>query len=147
MSRHGEAEIRRQTVGDVVPGVRAVIGPIETPVVLQEQAIRPIRMPNDLVHALPELRKPLRHERNADAPVARLPGPAAIIGPVNACRGNSHMHSPGVGRMLQDRVQTQTAHGQASSVADGDDRTDRALSDHDSPASCDSNSAAGSTPQ
>src|SRR5262249_3608146 len=80
-----------------------------TPVVLQEQTIRPIGMPNDLVYALPELRKPLRHERDADAPVARLPGPAAIIGPVNAGRGNSDMHSPGVRRMRQDRVQTQAA--------------------------------------
>src|SRR6516165_7887501 len=66
-------------------------------------------MANDLVHALPELRKPLRHKRDADAPVARLPGPAAIIGPINACRGNSNVYSPRFGRMQQDRVQTQTA--------------------------------------
>src|SRR5262249_39580134 len=65
-------------------------------------------MPNDLVDALPELRKPLRHERDADATVARLPGPAAVVGPVNACCGNSDVHPPGVGRMQKDRVQTQT---------------------------------------
>src|SRR5262249_7247503 len=79
---------------------------IQTPVVLQEQAIRPIGMPDDLVHALSELRIPLRHERDADASVARLPGPAAIVRPVNASRGYSDKHTPGLGWMRQDGGRT-----------------------------------------
>jgi hypothetical protein len=79
MGRHGEAKIRRHAVGYVAPRVRAIIGPIQAPVVLQEQSIRPIGMPNDLVYALPEFRKPLRQERDAEASVARVPGPALVI--------------------------------------------------------------------
>ena len=48
-----------------MPPAHFVIGPIQAPVILQEQAIWPIWMANDLVHALPELREPFRHERDA----------------------------------------------------------------------------------
>ena len=40
MDAHAEAEIRRHAVGDVRPGVAAVVGAVEAPVVLEEEAAR-----------------------------------------------------------------------------------------------------------
>ena len=61
-------------MGDVLPGVRAVIGAIQPPVVLQEQSVRPIGMANDLVDALAEFRKPLRQEGDGVARYASSDG-------------------------------------------------------------------------
>ena len=62
--------------------------------VLQEQALGPGGMQNDLVNALPELRICLRLEHDTDSAIARLPRPSAIIGAVDATRRNRDIHPP-----------------------------------------------------
>ena len=84
MGGHCEAEVRRDAVRDVAPRIAGVVTAIETPVILQEQAIGIGRMTHDLVHALAELRMLVRQEVRAHAMIAGAPRPAAVVAAIDA---------------------------------------------------------------
>src|SRR5205823_2279592 len=80
---------------------------IEAPVVLEEQPARLRRMVDDLVDALPELRVRIRVVLRPNAPVARLPGSAAVVRAVHA-PGRDRDRDPGfIGRVEEDGVERQ----------------------------------------
>src|SRR5258706_10885697 len=78
---HREAEIRRNAVGDILPGVTPVVAPIEPPVILEEKPLRSRRVVHDFVNTLAELRIPvlLGHELRADPGVSGAPALATIV--------------------------------------------------------------------
>src|SRR5258708_416930 len=68
-------------------------------------------MTHDLVHTLAPFGILLigRHKRGADTLVAWLPVLAAVVGAINAARGNRDKQSFGIRRIGKDRVQAKTA--------------------------------------
>src|SRR5689334_14315072 len=66
-------------------------------------------MARHLVHALPELRVLVGQELGADALVARRPGPAAVVGAIDAAGRDGDEHPAAVLRVRDDRVQAQAA--------------------------------------
>src|ERR1043165_4416780 len=106
-----ETKIRRQTFADIVPGIAGVVASINAPVMLQEHARWRRRMAHDFVHALAPLGMLLVgwHERRADALVARLPILTAIVGAVDAARGNGDKHSLRICRIRKNRMKTKPA--------------------------------------
>src|SRR5204863_148845 len=67
MRLDGEAEVRRDAVGDILPRIAPVVAAIQSPVVLEEEPLGTRRMVRHLVHALPELRILVGKEYGADA--------------------------------------------------------------------------------
>ncbi len=101
-----EAEVRGEVVADRHPGVRAVVGPVDTSVVLGEEAVGVLGVPADLVDALAELGVllPLGHEVGDDAAVGGSPGLAGVVGAVHPARRHRHDHAVRVVRVREDRV-------------------------------------------
>ena len=91
----GEAEIRRQTLADVIPRVTGIVAAIDTPMMLQKHSIGIRRVTHDLMHALAPFRILLigRHEAGADTLIPWLPILPAIISPINAAGRNGYPHS------------------------------------------------------
>src|SRR5918999_3137348 len=61
--------------------------------VLLPQAVRPLRMQEQLVDALADLREGVRHEVRGDILVRRRPGLAAVIRPEGAGRRDRRIHA------------------------------------------------------
>ncbi len=84
-----EAKVRRYTARNVLPGITAVIGTVESPMILQEQPLWPRFMERNLMHALSELWIFLRQEYHPYSVVARLRRGSAIVGAVDAAGGTT----------------------------------------------------------
>ena len=141
-----EAEVRRDSVGHVLPGVAAVVGAVEPPVVLEKETAGPGAV-RDLVDALAELGVRVRVELGADAPVPGLPGHAAVVGPVGAARGSSR---PSAASRIAGSTRTvwrQSPPPPGCHFARWGWFQRPSFSFQVLPASCDSKSAEGSTPQ
>src|SRR5439155_12719874 len=67
---HAEPEVRGNSVGNVAPRVTAVVAPVQSPVILQIEAVRPGGVSHDLVHALAELRVRIRKKLRAHSLIA-----------------------------------------------------------------------------
>jgi hypothetical protein len=80
----GIPELAGQARRDLDPALAPVVGPVHAAVVLLVEPIRAGGVEQEPVDALAGLRKPVGKEIRADAPVARLPGRAAVIGAVHA---------------------------------------------------------------
>ena len=83
----------------------AIIRAVQSPVVLQKEALRTARVQGYLVHALPELGIFLGHEQRPDATILRSPGLATILGPVHAPGGDADVNSLLIRGVENDRVQ------------------------------------------
>src|SRR5215472_13094892 len=93
MHDNWEAEIGRNTIGDVGPVFGVVIGAINSPMILQEQSFRPRRMQGNLVYALSELGIFVWHEDGAYSTVLRGPVGSAIFRTVDASRRDGDVHA------------------------------------------------------
>src|SRR6185503_11195594 len=82
---HGKAEIRRQTLANVVPRSTGIVAAINAPVMLEEHSLGIRWMVDYFVHALAPLRILLvwRQKSRTNSFVARLPVPAAIFGAID----------------------------------------------------------------
>src|SRR4029079_17398033 len=108
---HGEAEIGRQALADVIPRIAGVVAAIYAPVMLQKHPRRVRRMRHHLVHALSPFRILLvgRHEARADTFVTWLPGFAAVVRAVNTTSRDRDIKAPRIRWIGKDRVETETA--------------------------------------
>jgi hypothetical protein len=104
-----ETEIGGHAVGNVGPVGGTIVGTIEAPVILQEEAIGLGGVHDNLVHALTKLRIFFRHVHNADTAIPCVPRFAGIIGAINARGGNGYVHPIGVNRVEHDGVQSEAA--------------------------------------
>ena len=109
MDAHAESEVRGHAVGDVAPGVSAVVAAVQAPVVLQVQPPGPPRVMDDLVDALAELGMLVRQELGAYAAVPGVPRDAAVVRPVDAAGRGRDREAPRPRRVHEDRVQAQAA--------------------------------------
>ena len=64
---YGKTKIRRHSVGNVHPVFGTVVGAIQSPMILQKEALRTSGMHRDFMYALPELGIFVGHEHGADA--------------------------------------------------------------------------------
>ena len=87
----------------------AVVGAVDAAVVLLVERLRLAGRRDQLVDALAELRGRARHEVGPDAPVARLPGRAAVARLEGPDGGDADPHPPRVGGVGHDRVEDQAA--------------------------------------
>src|SRR5258705_5903490 len=78
---HREAEIRRNAVGYILPGVAPIVAAVKSPVILEEKPLWSRRVVHDFVDTLAELRIPvlLGHELRADPGVSGAPALATIV--------------------------------------------------------------------
>src|SRR5205823_5539121 len=109
MHDHGEAEIGRHPIRDVLPAFGAIIRTIQAPMILQEEAVRASRVHGKFVDTLPEFRIPFGRVHEANAAVQRPPAAAAVVGPVNAPRRNAYLDARLIRRVERDGVQGKTA--------------------------------------
>src|SRR5215472_10199769 len=77
--------------------------------VLQENPLGTRGMQHNFVHALPEFRIPLRHERDAHPPVTRPPPTSCILGAINTSGRYRNVHALCIRRMRKDGMQAKSA--------------------------------------
>src|ERR1700716_627673 len=89
--------------------VAGIIATIESPMILQEQTLRPGTVLHNFVHALAKFRMLVRQKLCSHTIIPCLPCCSAVIGAVCARRGDSNHHAPGICRIRHDRMQTHTS--------------------------------------
>jgi len=109
MHDHGKTEVGGHAEGNILPGIAAIVGAIESPVILQEEALGPGGMENDFVHALTELGIFFGHEDDADAAVAGLPRFGAVFAAIEAAGGDGDVEAGALGGIGNDGVKKQAA--------------------------------------
>ena len=111
MRRRGEAEGRRQPGLDALPAPSAIVAAVHATMVLLVEPLRPAGGHHHAVHALAGLgiALVLRQIVAARAPVACLPGDAAVAGVEHAGGRDPDPKLPRVGGMRHERVENEAA--------------------------------------
>jgi len=100
---------RRQVPADLIPRLAGVVAAHAVPVFLHEKHVRLGGMHGEAVHAVADLSGGIGDAFGAQSMVGRAPRLACVVGPEHARRRNGDEDPPGVGRMLNDRVQAHPA--------------------------------------
>ena len=108
MGDDGEPEVHPGDPGHRLPRAAAVVAAVDPAVVLEVEPLGVAGVAGHLVHALAELEVvSVGHEADDDPPVARLPRRAAVVGAVDAGRGDGDQQALRVVRVDEDGVQAQ----------------------------------------
>ena len=109
MDNDWETKIGRESIRNIYPIVGMVVGAIQAPVILQEEAFGTSRMHRDFMHTLTELRILIGHEFRADTAILGCPSSPAVFGPIYAAGRNCHVHTLFVAGINDDGMQGQAA--------------------------------------